>query len=91
MCPTQLHFPNPRGSRADYVDGLKLTEGQWGALSVLQKGEGLFLLIQGEESVVAQLPLRGLDQYIGVLSAREKDLRESDERLAEPILMEAAE
>jgi hypothetical protein len=38
----------------------------------------LFLLVQGEKSVVAQLPMRGLDTFIRVLSAREKDLRRSD-------------
>ncbi len=34
----------------------------------------MFLLVQGEKSVVAQLPMRGLDEYIRVLSAREEDL-----------------
>jgi type IV secretory pathway VirB4 component len=44
----------------------------------LPGGEGLFLLVQGDKSVVAQLPLRGLDSFIRVLSAREEDLRRAD-------------
>ena len=78
QCPTALHLANPRSTREDYVDGLKLTEGQYDALRGLQGGEGLFLLVQGDRSVVAQLPLRGLDSYIAVLSAREEDLRRMD-------------
>ena len=75
QCPSQFHLANPRGTREDYVDGLKLTSGQFEALRGLQGGEGQFLLVQGEKSVVAQLPLRGLDEYIRVLSAREQDLQ----------------
>ena len=75
QCPSQFHLANPRGTREDYVDGLKLTLGQYEALRGLQGGEGQFLLVQGDKSVIAQLPLRGLDEYIRVLSAREQDLQ----------------
>ncbi len=75
QCPSQFHLANPRGAREDYVDELRLTSGQFEALRGLQGGECLFLLVQGEKSVVAQLPLRGFDEYIRVLSAREQDLQ----------------
>ncbi|HEU0216724.1 MAG TPA: hypothetical protein VFQ90_08685, partial [Stellaceae bacterium] len=78
QCPSQFHLANPRGTREDYVEGLKLTAGQFEALRGLPGGEGLFLLVQGDKSVVAQLPLRGLDSFIRVLSAREEDLRRAD-------------
>jgi type IV secretion system protein VirB4 len=78
QCPSAFHLANPRATKADYVDGLKLTEGQYEALRGLQGGEGLFLLVQGSKSVVAQLPMRGLDSFISVLSAREEDLRRMD-------------
>ncbi len=78
QCPSQFHLANPRGTREDYVGGLKLTSGQFEALRGLQGGEGLFLLVQGEKSVVAQLPMRGLDRFIRVLSAREEDLQRLD-------------
>ena len=82
QCPTQFHLANPRGTRDDYVDGLKLTPGQYEALRGLQGGEGLFLLVQGKKSVVAQLPMNGLDSVIRVLSAREEDLRPAEFREA---------
>ena len=82
QCPSQFHLANPRGTREDYVDGLKLTSGQFEALRGLQGGEGLFLLVQGEKSVVAQLPMRGLDSFIRVLSAREEDLQQVNRRCA---------
>ena len=44
----------------------------------MQGGEGLFLLVQGDKSVVAQLPMRGLDRFTPVLSAREEDLQRVD-------------
>jgi type IV secretion system protein VirB4 len=78
QCPSQFHLANPRGTREDYVEGLKLTSGQYEALRGLPPGEGLFLLVQGEKSVVAQLPMRGLDDFVRVLSAREADLRQAD-------------
>lgn len=79
MCPTQMHFANPRASKADYVDGLKMTEGQWEAFRPIQPGQGQFLLIQGTEGVVLQLPLQhGMDEYIPILSAREADLKRAD-------------
>lgn len=82
QCPTQFHLANPRATKADYVDGLKISEGQFSALRELQGGQGLFLLCQGTSSVVAQLPLAGMDEYVRVLSAREEDIRRSDvERL----------
>ena len=78
QCPTQFHLANPRGTREDYEDGLKLTSGQFAALRGLPGGQGLFLLVQGDKSVTAQLPLRGLDDFVRVLSAREEDLRRAD-------------
>jgi type IV secretion system protein VirB4 len=79
MCPTQMHFANPRASKADFVEGLKMSEGQWEAFRPIQPGEGMFLLVQGNQGVVLQLPLQhDMDDYIGVLSAREADLQRAD-------------
>lgn len=90
QCPTQIHMANERATRADYVDGLKLTEGQYEALAELQGGSGMFLLIQGRDSIVLQLPLHGMDEFIKVLSAREADLTEDDRNQSLEV-MEAAE
>lgn len=88
MCPTQFHGANPRATREDYVQGLHLTDGQFDALRGLQGGQGMFLLVQEGKSVVVQLPMRGLDSFVSVLSAREADLTRLDQ--AETVL-EAAE
>jgi type IV secretory pathway VirB4 component len=79
QCPTQIHMANERSTKSDYVDGLKLTEGQYEALSEIEGGQGKFLLIQGRESIVLQLPLHGMDEFIQVLSAREEDLTADDQ------------
>jgi type IV secretion system protein VirB4 len=76
QCPTQFHLANPRGTRADYVTDLHLTDGQFEAQHAIQPGQGQFLLVQGEHAVVASLPLAGMDEYIPLLSARESDLRQ---------------
>lgn len=77
MCQTHFALPNPRGQKSDYVQGMGLTEGQWEALRPLQGGQGMFLLIQGNSSVVAQLPMAGpgMERFVRILSAREADLR----------------
>jgi len=87
QCPTQIHMANERSTKADYVDGLKLTDGQYEALSEIEGGQGKFLLIQGRESIVLQLPLHGMNEFIQVLSAREEDLTADDQTE----IMEAAE
>jgi type IV secretion system protein VirB4 len=75
QCPTQIHMPNPRATKADYVDGLKRTEAEFEALRRLHKGSGEFLLCQGSESVIAHLPLHGVDEHIAILSGRESTVR----------------
>jgi type IV secretion system protein VirB4 len=90
MCPTQIHLPNPRATRADYVDGMKMTEGAWQAFRPLQGGTGVFLLNQGDKSLVAQLPMAGLTRHIAVLSAGEKDLALMDSIRADGLAGDAA-
>jgi len=83
QCSTQIHLPNPRATEDDYVSGLKRTRGEFEMLRKLPKGSGLFLLCQGADAMVAQLPLRGLDDFIAVLSGRESTLRLFDQALTE--------
>jgi type IV secretion system protein VirB4 len=81
MCPTQFHLANPRATKADYCDGMKLTEGQFEALRSIHAEPGTFLLVQGDQGVVAQWPLRGMDSFISVLSARQAELTRADKGL----------
>jgi type IV secretion system protein VirB4 len=71
QCPTHIYMPNARGDRADYVDGLKLTQREF---ALIQREMGTnsrrFLIRQGQRSVVAELNLRGFDAELAILSGR---------------------
>ena len=82
QCPTQIHLPNPRATETDFVDGLKRTKGEFDILKKLQMKSGNFLLCQGATSMVAQLPLHGMDDVIAVLSAPEAALQQYDRKEA---------
>jgi type IV secretion system protein VirB4 len=77
MCPTQFFLANPRGLEKDYREGFRLTAGEYEAFRRIQPRQGMFLLKQGDKSVVCQLPMRGegMAEYVQILSAREADLR----------------
>jgi type IV secretion system protein VirB4 len=79
QCPTQICLPVDRATKADYIDVLKRTEGEWEAFRQLRKGEGRFLICQGSQSVVAELPLHGMDDEIATLSANQESLNALDE------------
>jgi type IV secretion system protein VirB4 len=71
QCPTQVFFPNPRGTRADYVDGFHLTGAEFRLVHEdLAPESRRFLLKQGHRSVVAELDLSGLDDALAILSGR---------------------
>lgn len=66
---TMILLPNPNASRDDYVDGLKLTEAEYQVVKNLDERSRCFLVKQGHGSTVCQLNLRGLDDYLAVISA----------------------
>jgi type IV secretion system protein VirB4 len=69
--PTKVFFPNPEASRADYVDGLGLSEREFRLIKEqLTVGSRQFLVRQGHHSVVCQLDLKGLDGELAVISGR---------------------
>ena len=49
----------------------------------LPEGSGMFLLKQGRHSVVARLPLAGMDDDLAVLSARTANLELMDRLIAQ--------
>lgn len=71
QCPTQIFLPNPRGDRADYVDGFKLTEREFELVARELSAESRrFIVKQGHNSVVAELNLKGFDDELDILSGR---------------------
>ena len=66
---TMILLPNPNASRADYIDGLKLTESEYQVVTSLDERSRRFLIKQGHMSSVCQLDLRGMDDALAVISA----------------------
>ena len=79
QCPTQIFLPNPRGDRADYVDGFKLTEREFELVSrELSLESRRFIVKQGHNSVVAELNLSGFDDELAILSGRTANVELAD-------------
>jgi type IV secretion system protein VirB4 len=73
--PTKIFFPNPEATRADYVEGLGLSEREFRLIKEqLTMGSRQFLVRQGHHSVVCQLDLKGLDGELAVISGRAQSL-----------------
>ncbi|NTB97280.1 VirB4 family type IV secretion/conjugal transfer ATPase [Agrobacterium tumefaciens] len=84
QCPTQIFLPNPRGDRADYVDGFKLTEREFELISrELSVESRRFIVKQGHNSVVAELNLNGFDDELAILSGRTANVELADTIRAE--------
>lgn len=65
---TKIFLPNPEAEYDDYVNGFKLTVREFEIVKSLGEKSRLFLIKQGENSVVAELNLRGFDDELAVLS-----------------------
>ncbi|WP_273794950.1 VirB4 family type IV secretion/conjugal transfer ATPase [Brucella intermedia] len=79
QCPTQVFMPNSRGSRADYVDGFKLTEREYELIArELSNESRRFIVKQGHNSIVAELNLGGFDDELAVLSGRTANVELAD-------------
>ena len=62
-------LPNPNADKADYIDGLKLTDAEFQVIKSLDERSRCFLVKQGHASAVCQLNLRGFDDELAVISA----------------------
>ena len=80
---TLVLLPNPNASRADYIDGLKLTQAEYEVVVALDERSRCFLVKQGHASTVCQLNLRGMDDALSVISASTDNIEVLHEVLAE--------
>lgn len=81
---TMFLFPNPGAKRAEYREGLGLSERETKLIKTdLPEGCGMFLLKQGRHSVVLKLPLAGMDEDLAVLSARTSNIELMDQLMAQ--------
>lgn len=65
---TKIFLPNPEADYEDYVEGFKLTQREYEIVKELGEKSRQFLIKQGQNSVVAELNLRGFDDELAVLS-----------------------
>jgi type IV secretion system protein VirB4 len=65
---TKIFLPNPEADYDDYVNGFKLTVREFEIVKELGEKSRRFLIKQGQNSVVAELNLRGFDDELAVLS-----------------------
>lgn len=65
---TKIFLPNPAADQEDYVNGFKLTLREFEIIRDLGEKSRQFLIRQGQNSVVAELNLRGFDDELAVLS-----------------------
>jgi type IV secretion system protein VirB4 len=64
----KIFLPNPTADRKAYIEGFKLTEREFEIVRSLGEKSRMFLIKTGQNSVVAQLNLRGFDDELAVLS-----------------------
>ncbi|WP_455482664.1 VirB4 family type IV secretion/conjugal transfer ATPase [Bartonella sp. B35(2025)] len=84
QCPTQIFFPNQKANYKDYVEDLKLTEREFELIqSELSRESRRFLVKQGQNSVVAELNLRGMNDEIAVLSGTTKNIELMNQIMSE--------
>ena len=84
QCPTQILLPNDRADAKDYRGGLKLTEPEFDAIREdLTQGGRRFLLKQGTVSVACELDLTGMEDFVAVLSGRDKTVRLMERLISE--------
>lgn len=65
---TKIFLPNPEADYDDYVNGFKLTQREFEIVKELGEKSRRFLIKQGQNSVVAELNLRGFEDELAVLS-----------------------
>lgn len=71
---TLILFPNPGADRKEYMEGLGLSQREFDLIKTdMPEGQGYFLLKQGHNSLVLQLPLAGFKE-LSVLSARTNNI-----------------
>ncbi|KCV59130.1 type IV secretion system protein PtlC [Bordetella bronchiseptica 99-R-0433] len=82
QCATEIYLPNPRADRAEYLDGFKCTETEYQLIRSMAEDSHLFLVKQGQQAVVAQLDLSGMDDELAILSGNARNLRHFEQALA---------
>lgn len=81
--PTQIFLPNHKAQKQEYCEGFGLTEQEYEIIRSTSPESRRFLLKHGRHSMIAQLDLNGLDDFMPVLSGRTETVNLLDEIRAE--------
>lgn len=68
QCATLILLPNPSGNRADYVDGLKLTDAEFDLVMSLPTDSRKFVIKQGGSCAVCSMNLDGFGDELLLFS-----------------------
>ncbi|MCC5091133.1 VirB4 family type IV secretion/conjugal transfer ATPase [Xanthomonas campestris pv. raphani] len=68
QCATQIFLPNPMATRADYVEGFKLTDAEFDLVKSMPADSRKFVIKQGGNCAVGTLNLVGFSDELLVLS-----------------------
>jgi type IV secretion system protein VirB4 len=66
---TLILLPNPNANRADYMDGLKLSEAEFKEVVALDERSRTFLVKQGHSTVLCKLQLGDSPEILSVISS----------------------
>ena len=69
LTPTKILMPNNKANEREYTEGLGCTVGEYEQLRNLSDASRRFLVKQGENAVICELDLTGLEDDIALLSA----------------------
>jgi type IV secretion system protein VirB4 len=72
---TNIFLPNEKAESADYIDGFKLSKGEYHFIKNTPAHERRFLIKQGHEVAIGRLNLSGLGDYRAVLSGNEDTIQ----------------
>lgn len=80
---TNVFMPNPKATYEHYVEKFHLSETEFQIIKTLPEKSRMFLIRQGDNSVVVELNLGGMDDEITILSGTEANVNLLDQIRAE--------
>ncbi len=76
---THIFLPNNRAEESDYIDSFKLSHREFELIKKTPKQERKFLIKQGHEAAMGTLNLKGLEDYIAILSGNDATVKLLDQ------------
>jgi type IV secretion system protein VirB4 len=76
---TSIFLPNHKATSETYCGAFKLSEREFELIRTMNPHDRCFLIKHGKDSVIARLDLRGLEDFIRVLSGTSKNVTVLDE------------